>query len=150
MLSCGAFQRSNNTYIESIIYFSELERDPCYVGLTGKKIPKKGLGNGKKYHGLKVEFACLSVCVCVCVWSIPKSIECFGLTRCTFECDPYYLHFNNLLISGYYILSVKIMIRYGEKDLSFLYRRLRSAHFNHVHTQMLRRNLVAATTRLFL
>ena len=41
MLSCGALQRSNNTYIESIMCFSESERDPHYVGLIGKKVLKK-------------------------------------------------------------------------------------------------------------
>ena len=40
MLFYGALQRINNTYIESIC-FSELERDPRYVGLIGKKILKK-------------------------------------------------------------------------------------------------------------
>ena len=56
--------------------FSESERDPRYAGLIGKKILKKGWGNGKKYHELKAEFVCLSmyvcvcVCVCVCVWKI--------------------------------------------------------------------------------
>ena len=40
--SCAALQRSNNTYIESITCFSELEREPRYVGLIGKKILKKG------------------------------------------------------------------------------------------------------------
>ena len=37
MLSCGALQRSSNTYIESIMCFSESERDPRYAGLIGKK-----------------------------------------------------------------------------------------------------------------
>ena len=57
MLSCGTRQRSNNTYIEWIMCFSESERDPRYVGFIGKK-----------YHELKAEFVCLNVvCVCVCV-----------------------------------------------------------------------------------
>ena len=72
MLSCGALQRSNNTYIELIMYFSESERDPRYAGLIAKNILKKGWGIGKKYHELKAEFVRLSVyvcdvCVCVCV-----------------------------------------------------------------------------------
>ena len=41
MLSCGALQRSNNTYTESIMCFLESERDPHYVGLIGKKVLKK-------------------------------------------------------------------------------------------------------------
>ena len=41
MLSCGALQRSNNTFIESIMCFSESQRDPRYVGLIGNKILKK-------------------------------------------------------------------------------------------------------------
>ena len=41
MLSCGALQRSNNSYIEWIMCFSESERDHHYVGLIGKKILKK-------------------------------------------------------------------------------------------------------------
>ena len=46
--------------------FSESERDPRNVGLIGKKILKKGWGNGKKYW--KQNF-CVCVCVCVSVWS---------------------------------------------------------------------------------
>ena len=48
MLFCGALERSNNAYIDSIV-------EPCvsknlrYVGLTGKKVLKNGWGNGKKY-----------------------------------------------------------------------------------------------------
>ena len=68
MLSCGALQGSNNTYIESIMCFSESERDLRYAGLIGKKILKKDWGNGKKYHELKAEFVCLSMFVCVCVY----------------------------------------------------------------------------------
>ena len=64
MLTCGALQGSNNTCIELTMCFSESGRDPCYVGLIGKKILKKGWGNGKKYHELKVEFVCVCVCVC--------------------------------------------------------------------------------------
>ena len=41
MLPCGALQRSNNTYIESIMCFSESERDVRYAGLIRKKILKK-------------------------------------------------------------------------------------------------------------
>ena len=67
MLSCGALQRSNNIYIESIICFSESGREPRYAGLIGKKILKKGWGNGKENREPKAEFVCLSVCVCVCV-----------------------------------------------------------------------------------
>ena len=79
MLSCGALQRSNNTYIELIMYFSESERDPRYAGLIAKNILKKGWGIGKKYHELKAEFVrlsvyvcdvCVCVCVCVRVWNI--------------------------------------------------------------------------------
>ena len=40
MLSCGAFERGNNPYIESIVE-PESERDLCCVGLIGKKILKK-------------------------------------------------------------------------------------------------------------
>ena len=42
MPSCGALQRSKNTYIELIMCFSESERIPRYAGLIGKKILKKG------------------------------------------------------------------------------------------------------------
>ena len=41
MVSCGALQINNNTYIESIVCFSKSERDPRYVGLVGKKMVKK-------------------------------------------------------------------------------------------------------------
>ena len=70
MLSCGALQRSKNSYIEWIMCFSESERDHHYVGLIGKKILKKDWGNGRKYHKLKAEFVCVCVrvyvCVCLC------------------------------------------------------------------------------------
>ena len=68
MPSCCALQRSGNTYIESIMCFPESERDPRYVGLIGKKILKKGWGNGKRYHELKAEFVCLSLFKCVCLF----------------------------------------------------------------------------------
>ena len=48
MLFYGALERSNNSYVDSIV-------EPCvsknlrYVGLIGKKILKNGWGNGKKY-----------------------------------------------------------------------------------------------------
>ena len=78
MLSCGALQRSNNIYIESIICFSESGREPRYAGLIGKKILKKGWGNGKKYREPKAEFVCLSVCVfvCVCVCVCVRACVC--------------------------------------------------------------------------
>ena len=78
MLSCGSLQKSSKTYIESIKCFSELERDPRYAGLIGKKILKKGWSNGKKYHDLKAEFVCLSECVCLCV--------CVCASVCMFVC----------------------------------------------------------------
>ena len=37
MLSCGALQRRNNSYIEWIMCFSESERDHHYVGWLGRK-----------------------------------------------------------------------------------------------------------------
>ena len=37
-----------------------------------------------------------------------------------FECYPYQLHFNNLLATGYYILSVKIITKYSKEDLLVL------------------------------
>ena len=49
MLSCGALERSSNSHKESI------------VGLIGKKILKKGWGNGKKYP-----WAESGICVYVC------------------------------------------------------------------------------------
>ena len=42
MLFCGALQRSNNTYIQTVMCFLESERDSPYVCLIGKKILKKG------------------------------------------------------------------------------------------------------------
>ena len=51
MLSCGALERSNNPYIESIVercISISQETDPRYVFLIGKKILKKGWGNRKK------------------------------------------------------------------------------------------------------
>ena len=45
MLPCGALEKSNNPYIESFLEpcVSKIrrERDPCYLGLIGKKILKK-------------------------------------------------------------------------------------------------------------
>ena len=52
MLSCSALQRSNNTYIESIMCFSESERDPRYVGLIGNKILKKAEAMEKVFPSL--------------------------------------------------------------------------------------------------
>ena len=52
MLSYNALGRSNNSYIEihfGTFCFQESERDLRYVDLIGKKILKKGWGNGKKY-----------------------------------------------------------------------------------------------------
>ena len=47
MFSCGALERRNNPYIESIVEpcvskNQKSERDRRYVGLIGKKILKKG------------------------------------------------------------------------------------------------------------
>ena len=52
MLSCGALQRSNNPYIESIMCFSELERDPRDVDLIACVCV--------------CARACMRGCVCVC------------------------------------------------------------------------------------
>ena len=41
--------------------FQESERDLCYVGFIGKKILKKGRGNGKKYTRAESR-----ICVYVC------------------------------------------------------------------------------------
>ena len=61
-------------------------------------------------------------------------------------------YFDNLLICGYFVSSVKIMKMYSKKDLfsfnhmlcsynlPFLYGTLILAHFSHVNTQMPRRN----------
>ena len=63
MLCCGALQRSNNTYVESIICFSELEKDPRYVG---RKSRKRAEAMEKSTMGWKQNL-CVCVCVCVCV-----------------------------------------------------------------------------------
>ena len=65
--------------------FSESERDPRYVGLIGKQILKKDWGNGKKYHELKAEFVCLSVCVCVCVCVCVWNINSFDIIAIIFK-----------------------------------------------------------------
>ena len=52
MLHCGALERSNNPYIESIV---ESERDLCYVSLIGKEILKKAEPMEKRIHEQKAE-----------------------------------------------------------------------------------------------
>ena len=52
MLSCGALERSNNPYIDSIVepcLSKNQKKDSRYAGLIGKKILKKDWGNGKEY-----------------------------------------------------------------------------------------------------
>ena len=51
MLSCSALEGSNNSYIELVLepcVSDNQKGDLRYVGLIGKKILKKGWGNGKK------------------------------------------------------------------------------------------------------
>ena len=64
--------------IESTLCFSESETDTCYVGLIGKKILKKGLGNEKKYSQSESR-----ICVFACVGE--KKINSFEITVIIFE-----------------------------------------------------------------
>ena len=55
MLSCGALERSNDPYIESIVrpWFSKNQKDIFAVGFDFEGNPEKGWGNGKKYLWVK-------------------------------------------------------------------------------------------------
>ena len=55
-------------------------------------------------------------CLALGVQSISKLTERFGLAKRTSEWNPYSLYFNNILMTGYYISSVKIMAKYNKKD----------------------------------
>ena len=77
MLSCGALQRSNSTYIKSIMCFSKSKRDPRCASLIEKKSWKQNLCLIVVWCGVVVVVlvlvcvcVCLSMCVCVCVWNI--------------------------------------------------------------------------------
>ena len=80
MLSCGALQRSNSTYIKSIMCFSKSKRDPRCASLIEKKSWKQNLCLIVVWCGVVVVVVlvlvcvcvclsmCVCVCVCVCVW----------------------------------------------------------------------------------
>ena len=67
MLSYGALERSNNSYIEYVVEPCVSEWNLCYVGLIGKKILKKGWDNGKKYPWAGSG-------ICVYVWERQKKV----------------------------------------------------------------------------
>ena len=71
MLSCRAFERSNNPFKKSCVepcVSKKSERDLRYVGLIGKKMMKMGWDNGKKYPWAESG-------IYVNVWEKKKSFE---------------------------------------------------------------------------
>ena len=62
MLSCGALERSNNPYIESIVEpCVSKKRDLCHVGLIVKEILKNAEPMEKRIHEQKAELVYLCV-----------------------------------------------------------------------------------------
>ena len=68
MLCCGALQRNNNTYIESIMepVFLRIRKRSSLCGFSWEKNPEKGLRQWIKVSWSESRI-CVRVCVCVCV-----------------------------------------------------------------------------------
>ena len=68
MLCCGALQRNNNTYIESIMepVFLRIRKRSSLCGFSWEKNPEKGLKQWIKVSWSESRI-CVRVCVCVCV-----------------------------------------------------------------------------------
>ena len=70
MLSRGAFEKSNKSYIESILeaYVSKNQKGIFTMWIWWERIPwKNAEATEKSIHELKAEF------VCVCVWEKKKT-----------------------------------------------------------------------------
>ena len=63
MASCGTLERSNNSYIESVVKPCVSKYQKEILSLIEGKILKKGWGNRKKYPWTESRI-CVFVCVC--------------------------------------------------------------------------------------
>ena len=73
MVSCGTIERSNNSYIESVVKPCVSKYQKEIVSLIESKILKKGWDNGKKYPWTES-----GICVFACVRE-RKKITAFKL-----------------------------------------------------------------------
>ena len=99
MLCCGALQRNNNTYIESIMepVFLRIRKRSSLCGFGWEKNPEKGLRQWKKVLWAESWICvCVRVCACVCVYVCVCACSCVCVLTALISLQSLSLYIRNV------------------------------------------------------